>query len=292
MKTSILTLFTVLFAIWSYGQKLPTKMEEMTALEFKDALVKSGNTAIIPIGVLEKHGAHLPLGTDLLDVRQVVLKATEKEYAIVFPPYIFSQIFEAKHQPGTIAYSEKVIWDVLQETCDELGRNGVKKIVLVSGHGGNNFFLPFFCQCQLEKKKNYEVVLFQPANKKPNEQMAKLLIPGAAGHAGQTETSTILSHRPDLVHMDMVGKQSYKDMKRTADVQQSMTGIGWYSRFPNHYGGDASGASKELGILLINEEADQLVDMLKQVKANTSILKLQDEFYQESENPLNTKQGF
>lgn len=292
MKKSILSFIVVFCAFWSFGQKLPAKMEEMTALEFKDALTKSGSTAVIPIGVLEKHGTHLPLGTDLLDVRQVVLKATEKEYAIVFPPYIFSQIFEAKHQPGTMAYSTKVIWDVLQETCDELGRNGVKKIVLVSGHGGNNSFLPFFCQCQLEKKKSYEVILFQPANKKPSDEMAKLLIPGAAGHAGQTETSTMLSHRPDLVHMDMVGKQSFKDMKRMADVQQATTGINWYSRFPNHYGGDAAGASKELGILLINEEADQLADMLKQVKANESILKLQEEFYQESENPLNTKQGF
>jgi creatinine amidohydrolase len=291
MKTSVLTLLLFLSAFWSFGQKIPTKMEEMTALEFKDALKKSGNTAIIPVGVLEKHGPHLPLGTDLLDVRQVALTAAEKEYAIVFPPYIFSQIFEAKHQPGTMAYSEKLIWDVLQETCDELGRNGVKKIVLVNGHGGNNFFLPFFCQAQLEKKKDYAVILFQPSAKH-SDQIQKMITPTGAGHAGQTETSTILSHRPDLVHMDMINTQSPKDLKRTADVQQSMTGIGWYSRFPNHFGGSAEGASKELGKLLIDEEADQLVQMLKQVKANESILKLQEEFYQESQNPLNTKQGF
>jgi len=49
----------------------------------------------------------LALGTDLIDVRQVVLKAYRKRICHCFPPYIFSQIFEAKHQPGTIAYSEK-----------------------------------------------------------------------------------------------------------------------------------------------------------------------------------------
>jgi creatinine amidohydrolase len=292
MKKATLGLAMLFCALLSFGQKLPVKMEEMTALEFKDALTRSSNTAVIPIGVLEKHGTHLPLGTDLLDVRQVVLKAAEKEYAIVFPPYIFSQIFEAKHQPGTIAYSQKVLWDVLQETCDELGRNGVTKIVLVNGHGGNNSFLPFFCNCQLAGRKSYAVILFQPKAQKPTPEMQKLLIPGASGHAGQTETSTMLSHRPDLVHMDMIGKQSFKDMKRMADVDQAMTGINWYSRFPNHYAGDAAGASKELGEMLINQEADQLVEMLKQVKANKSILELQDEFYKESENPLNTKQGF
>ena len=213
MKKQILSLTFMLIALFTFGQKLPVKMEEMTALEFKDAIVKSGATAVIPIGVLEKHGTHLPLGTDLLDVRQVVLKATENEYAIVFPSYIFSQIFEAKHQPGTIAYSEKVIWDVLQETCDELGRNGVKKIVLVSGHGGNSNFLPFFCNCQLATKKSYTVILFQPRAQKPTPEMQKLMIPGQSSHAGQTETSTVLSHRPDLVHMDMVGKQSPKDLR-------------------------------------------------------------------------------
>jgi creatinine amidohydrolase len=180
----------------------------------------------------------------------------------------------------------------LQETCDELGRNGVKKIVLVSGHGGNSNFLPFFCNCQLVSKKSYAVILFQPKAQKPTLEMQKLIIPGQSSHAGQTETSMILSHRPDLVHMDMVGKQSPKDLKRIADLDQEMTGIWWYARFPNHYAGDATGASKELGEMLINQEADQLVEMLKQVKANESILKLQDEFYNESVNPLNTKQGF
>ena len=289
----ILIISLVFIDLLTFGQKLPPKMEELTALEFKEALVKSSETAVIPIGVLEKHGTHLPLGTDLLDVREVVLKAVEKEYAIVFPSYIFSQIFEAKHQPGTIAYSQKLIWDVLQETCDELGRNGVKKIVLVSGHGGNNSFLPFFCQCQLESKKDYAVIFFQPAaSRKPDSEIGKLLKPGGSGHAGQTETSVMLSHRPELVHMDRIGTQTYQDLKRIADVQQGMTGIGWYSRFPNHYAGDAAAASKELGVLLITEEAEQLAKLLKQIKANESILKLQQQFYKESENPLNTKQGF
>ena len=292
MKKTFLSFALILICFISFGQKLPVKMEEMTALEYKDAVVKSGATAVIPIGVLEKHGTHLPLGTDLIDVRQVVLKATEKEYAIVFPPYIFSQIFEAKHQPGTIAYSQKLIWDVLQETCDELGRNGVKKIVLVSGHGGNSNFLPFFCNCQMANRKSYAVILFQPKAQKPTPEMQKLLIPGQSSHAGQTETSTMLSHRPDLVHMDMVGKQSFKDMKRISDVDQAMTGIWWYARYPNHYAGDAAGASKELGEMLINQEAEQVAELLKQVKANKSILELQEEFYKESENPLNTKQGF
>src|SRR5256886_2838535 len=58
-----------------------------------------------PFGILEKHGPHLPLGTDLLDVRYAALHAAEQEYTVVFPEYYFGQIFEARHEPGTVAYS-------------------------------------------------------------------------------------------------------------------------------------------------------------------------------------------
>ncbi len=76
---------------------LRIQYEELTAPDFIRAVEKSGATAVIPMGILEKHGPHLPLGTDLLDIREVVLRAARQEYTIVFPPYYFGQIFEAKH---------------------------------------------------------------------------------------------------------------------------------------------------------------------------------------------------
>jgi creatinine amidohydrolase len=79
---------------------LPVKYEELTAVEFISAVDQSSATCLIPFGVLEKHGPHLPLGTDLIDVREVALRAAGTEYAIVFPQYYFGQIFEGKHQPG------------------------------------------------------------------------------------------------------------------------------------------------------------------------------------------------
>jgi creatinine amidohydrolase len=291
MKKISLNIVLMFVILISFGQKLPVKMEEMTALEFKDAVVQSSATCIIPIGVLEKHGTHLPLGTDLIDVREISIQAAQKEYAIVFPPYIFSQILEARHQPGTMAYSIKVIWDVLQETCDELNRNGIKKIVLINGHGGNGSFLPFFCNAQLASKRDYAVILFQPGamSAQTSAEVKKLKKPGQDGHAGQTETSRMLAHHPDLVHMDRLGQQSFEDQKRITGIQGS-TGINWYARFPNHYAGDASPSTKELGQVLVNDDVEQITKFLKQVKENKSILELQDQFYKDAENPLNTKQ--
>src|SRR5216117_4606190 len=107
-------------------------------------------TCLLPFGILEKHGLHLPLGNDLLNVRYVALNAAQQEYAIVFPEYYFGQIFEAKHQPGTVAYSRGLELQLLQETTDEMARNGCKKVIIVNGHGGNNSLLPYFAQSQLE----------------------------------------------------------------------------------------------------------------------------------------------
>ena len=125
MKNITLTLSALIaFAgFQATAQELSVKMENLTAIEFKTAVEKSAKTAIIPIGVLEKHGPHMPLGTDVFTAREMAIRAAEKEYAVVFPWYQFSQINEARHQPGTISYSPELIWRVLQETLNELHRN-------------------------------------------------------------------------------------------------------------------------------------------------------------------------
>src|SRR5512142_2456662 len=187
---------------------LTVRWEELTAPEFTKAVERSGATAVIALGIIEKHGPHLPLGTDLLDARELALRAVKQEYSIVFPPYYAGQIFEAKHQPGTIAYSERLMWDLLQETVDEIARNGIKKIILVNGHGGNDAFLEFFCQSQLSRRRDYAVYLFKPASDPDEDPRVKALRQTSMDmHAGETETSRIVAHRPDLAHIDRARDQ-------------------------------------------------------------------------------------
>ena len=151
MRYTLIVLMALLpVASWSQA-KLSVHWEELTGPDFVQAIHQSGGTCVLPFGILEKHGAHLPLGTDLLDVRYATLHAAEQEYAIVFPEYYFGQIFEAQHEPGTVAYSTHLQLELLQETTDEMARNGCKKVVIVNGHGGNENLLPFFAQTQLEK---------------------------------------------------------------------------------------------------------------------------------------------
>src|SRR6266849_8343302 len=122
MKRAGIAAVFFLFAIVSArGQaKLSVKWEELTAGDFRQAVQQSKATCVLPFGILEKHGPHLPLGTDLLNVRYAALHAVEQEFAVVFPEYYFGQIFEAKHEPGTVAYSMELQLKLLQETTGEM----------------------------------------------------------------------------------------------------------------------------------------------------------------------------
>ena len=267
---------------------LSAKWEELTGPDFIRAVHQAQGVCVLPFGIIEKHGPHLPLGTDLLDVRFAVMNAVKQEYAVVFPEYYFGQIFEARQQPGTIAYSLSTQLTLLQETMNEMDRNGCKKIVIVNGHGGNNSLLPLFAQSQLASERDYVVYVFGL----PNEN-----VPGRPAlktpfdmHGGEVETSNMLIARPDLVHQDRANQQSGADLHRLHLPDSVYTGIWWYARFPNHYAGDASAANKELGEFDQKTWSKEIADAIKAIKADDESLKLQNQFFEDAKHPLDTKQ--
>jgi len=268
-------------------QKLSAHWEELTAPDFLRAITLSGGTCVLPFGIIEKHGPHLPLGTDLLDVRHAVLHAAEQEYSVVFPEYYFGQIFEARHQPGTVAYSTHLQLELLQETTDEMARNGCKKVLIVNGHGGNEHLLPFFAQSQLEKQHDYVVYILGLVDTPPGGPAKKTSMDM---HAGESETSTMMVSRPDLVHMDLAKDQSGADQARLHLPDNLYTAIWWYARFPNHYSGEGSAATRELGEYKMNNWIQAIVSSIKAVKADQTSLQLQNEFFEKAKHPLDTKQ--
>lgn len=266
--------------------KLSVKWEELSAADFRQAIEQSKGTCLLPFGILEKHGPQLPLGTDLLNVRYASVHAAEKEYAVVFPEYYFGQIFEAKHEAGTIAYSRELQLKLLQETTDEMARNGCKKIVIVNGHGGNESLLPFFAQSQLEKPHDY-VVYVQWGRDEPKGGPQKK--DPLDMHAGQSETSTMMISHPELVHVDRATSESGADQKRLNLPSDVYTGIWWYARFPNHYSGEGALATKELGEFEMNAWINAIAAAIRAARADDQSLRLQNEFYEKSKHPLDTR---
>jgi creatinine amidohydrolase len=287
-KLPLITFVVLLSCTVAHAQqKLSVHWEELTAEDFAKGIQKAGGTCMLPFGILEKHGPHLPLGTDLLDVRYAALHAAEQEYVVVFPEYYFGQIFEAKSQPGTIAYSSELQLELLQQTTDEMARNGCKKIIIVNGHGGNEHLLPYFAQSQLDQPHDYVVYVFDQRSPESGGPPKKTSIDM---HAGESETSKMMIARPDTVHLDRANKESGADQHHQNLPEDVYTGIWWYARFPNHYSGDGSAATKELGQFQLNWWISTLVKTIQSVKADDASLKLQNEFYEKAKHPLDTPQ--
>ena len=98
--------------------------EELTGDQFPEAVAMAQGVCLLPLSCIERHSHHLPLGTDMYIGRELCRRAAEIEPALVFPDFIFTQILEARHCPGTIAIEPDLIMRLLDNTCREIARNG------------------------------------------------------------------------------------------------------------------------------------------------------------------------
>lgn len=279
MKKLFLLFFIPLLSL---AQTIPSRWDELTASDWELALEKSNYTCILPIGILEKHGPQAPIGSDLIRVRELSARATKKEYAVVFPDYFYGQINEAKHQYGTFSLPSKLAMEMLEATCQEIGRNGFKRIIIVNGHGGNPQMIRYFIQNQLENKRDYAVYFFDPKTPKDiAEKAAKLRKsdPSFDMHGGENETSILLHLRPDLVKLDRSSSEFGANQNRLQLSEDLYTAIWWYASFPNHYAGQAEVSSAELGKLIVDSKIESLVNAIKAVKEDSQTLKLQEAFF-------------
>jgi len=254
------------------------KWEEMTAPELVKAVDVTKGVCIIPLGSLEKHGDHLPMGTDNFLIHQKAVLASKIEPVVVFPTVMFTENCEAKNNPGAIAVEPDLYFRLLENLCDEVARNGFKKIILVNGHGGNRFFLRFFVQTILGKGKDY--VVYFPETLLDTDVEEKTLETAFDYHAGENETSQLLYLYPELVKMDAIPTKPGNPLKRSK-VQGIVTPVDWFSDYPEHYAGDARSATSEKGRLLVENTVKNLVEVIRKVKADDATLALLRE-YQES----------
>jgi len=256
------------------------RWDEFTSPEFSRAVKMTGGVCVVPMGVLEKHGEHLPLGTDLFRASRVAEEAAKREPAVVFPSYYFGQINEARHQAGTMVLESRLLLKILGAVCSEISRNGLNKIILHTGHGGNWQMLEYFCQCALESERDYTVYVPRGGGDPGIDQKLKgLLKDKFDGHAGEGETSEMMVVRPNAVRMrdDIPARGLPKrGLKHLPNVY---SGIWWYAEHPDHYAGQARLASLEKGKLLLERDIRYLARVIKAVRNDRVTPRLTKEFY-------------
>lgn len=253
------------------------RWENLTVPDFEKAVARCQGVGIIPVGVIEPHGSHLPLGTDMFAAHWTACQAAEEEPAIVFPAYPWGINHEGAHLPGALVIRRELVFALLENVCEEMERNGLKKIVLLSGHGGNRYFLPLFVQTLMEKERRYGVYYAQlPRFEKADE----VLETRETGHACEAETSTMLHLHPELVKMEEVPPEPFANRRRNAPLTSAgaYSPVDWYSMYPRMYVGDARPASAAKGKVLDDHKVAMLVQLLKAVKADQVTAELMAQF--------------
>lgn len=257
------------------------KWEELTAPDFEKARDEVGRACVIPLGVLEKHGNHLPLGTDALFITRVAEMATAIEPVIQFPTFIYGQIHEAKQFSGTIAIRHELMTALLENLCEEIARNGFTKIILLNGHGGNESFLGNFTFGMLQKPQPFTLYTVRLSHYlapvTDSREWKKMMVTKMDNHGGEMETSMLMAVRPDLVKMEDMTEPG-DPLNRLAHLP-AQTPVWWYSDFPNHYAGDATHASQEKGVYLMGRLSERVAEIFKAVKTDTEAPRLLAEFY-------------
>ena len=270
---------------------LYTTSENFTALREAAA-----DTCVIPMGCVEKHGLHLPLGTDTLQASHIVWEASKIEPVCVFPDFIFGDLSEnTQHTPaGTISLPLETEMLLLEQLCEQIARNGFKKIIVFNGHGGNRAWLSAF-QRKLESKPHDYVFMivnihcdvmkriakaqaFKGFSEKDKELVMRCKDnPPRDGHAGYSETAYIMAVSPESVKMDRLGIQSGEsrgltDKYRKLGVQ--IRDYGWHIDFPNWIDSDEPiGCNEQIGQAAMRLEAVRVAHIFKRIKEDEDLLK-------------------
>lgn len=185
--------------LWTQ-QKVKNYLPHMTVPEVKELLTKS-DLVVIPIGALEQHGNHLPIGTDFINgVERCKLLAQERD-VLVCPVLMAGQSPYHMGFAGSITLSAETIVNVHMETVKSLIRHGFKRFMLMNSHGGNTALTTFLVD-QINQTTegiavDFDVAIRPFIEAKPIEKENHL-----DRHGGTGETSNSLYLMPNLVQLD------------------------------------------------------------------------------------------
>jgi creatinine amidohydrolase len=204
----------------------------------------------------------------------VACEVAELETSIVFPALPFTVNTECKIYPGGIVSRNQLIFDLLENICDEISRNGLHKIVLFSGHGGNKWFLPLFVQLLLDKHKDYVVYFLNNRGVDPEavggymdyKIFREIFETDNYGHADEWETSELLAIRPDLVHLGEAKERTWPDLGRLSHLAHTYTPMDWFSMQPELVRGTPGPATAEKGRKFLKHQIERMAQIVRSIK--------------------------
>jgi len=156
------------------------------------------STVILPVGSIERHGLHLPLGTDTYTVIYIAERVAERVGAVILPPIWYGVCTAMRRHKGTIDISPETLSRLVVEVLREANRNGARLAVIINGHGGNTQALHYAARVA-SRQADIAVAVVDWWRDVAEDTRRRLF--EKPGHAGEDETSAMLAIKPELVDM-------------------------------------------------------------------------------------------
>ena len=247
---------------------------DFSAPEF-EAIDPMRTIAILPIAAVEQHGPHLPVGTDMIlnqGCLDLLIERAPADLDIrILPIQQVGKSNEHIWAKGTVTHTAHTLIDAWFELGQSVSRAGVKKLVFINSHGGNEEIMGIVAR-ELRVREQMLVVKSGWTRFQPPDGMLSDVEKRHGIHAGDLETSLMLAFHPELVHLDKLqdfrsiaarDEQHYKYLRPTGTHAYA-----WIASDLNPAGavGNALNASAERGRVFADAEVTGMLELLREVE--------------------------
>lgn len=234
--------------------------EHLNAFDFKEAVKKAKRTALLPVGAIEAHGPHLPLGTDNLLAERLAKRVAEQTGALQLPVVAYGQVWSLRHFPGSINISNETLIRLIVDIGKSLYFQGFRILAMINGHLGNTVALKEAARKLFDEYQDMKIYyFFYPGTKDViNEVRETPPTHASYFHACELETSYMLYLAEEYIDMD----KAICDVPYIAE-EADMTPTPWEWFTETAVLGDATLATKEKGQKVIDAAVAKMVEILR-----------------------------
>ena len=232
---------------------------ELTWPEFEKV---DKTVALLPVGIVEAHGPHLPLGTDALMATYIAERASEEANVLLLPTVWYGNTYVLDKFPGTISISSETLYRLYRDIFREVARNGVKYLIVVNGHGGNVDALNMAAK-EASKETGLTIIIVNWWIDLAKEARRRVL-ETPEGHAAEDETSEVMAAYPNLVREVPRDGSADEWVELRYRVYGREVYEGTYTKAVQGY---PSRASADKGRVIVDEAVKELVKLIKDVKS-------------------------
>ncbi len=236
---------------------------DLSQTNLRRIALRKYEVAVLPIGSTEAHGYHLPEGQDTLQVDYVAKRSSRQAWercqsVICLPPVPYGSDCNLIDFPLTIDVKQSTLDLVVRDVVSSLVKHGIRKVLIINGHGGNNF-MPLVRQLQCDTGSHiflcdwWKSFLdhYNEIFQKPDD------------HSGEVETSVALSVHPELVEMDHLGSGKMRPFRFEALEKGWVLTSRRFARINDHCAvGDPTGATAEKGKLCMDIVCQRISDFI------------------------------